>query len=469
MDDEKVARALYGDFLLGAGHQVTTVGNFDEAKASLSGARFDVVVTDLILPQGDGMEVLQHTKDLYPGVEVVVITALDKVDPAVRAIKSGASEYLVKPVAPEALAHAVTRALTTQKLLRENEDLRTHVALLETGQRIATTLDRERLVSTASGSFSQAAHADAVLLYVRQASGEPRLEGSQGLTEEEEKAIGEQVEPKVRQLLSLPAAEAASGTKEQLSGLPAPFEAGFVALATEGDTTLGAVVLLFTAEVPEVSVAAAKYLAKHLGLALRNLGRFSEVEDLAYLDDLTHLYNTRYLELVLDDEAKVARQSPSRVFSLLFLDLDYFKSVNDTHGHLVGSRLLVEVAKIVKGCVRDNDVVCRYGGDEYVVLLRATDSGGALKVGERIRRTIETHHFLAREGFGLSITTCIGVASFPEHAQDVQTLLDFADRAMYRGKKGTRNVIYMAAKGLDPTPPQRHAQATEDRAQEKTG
>jgi two-component system, cell cycle response regulator len=86
------------------------------------------------------------------------------------------------------------------------------------------------------------------------------------------------------------------------------------------------------------------------------------------------------------------------------------------------------------------------------VLLRETDSGGALKVGERIRRTIETHQCLAREGYALSITTCIGVASFPEHAGEKATLLDFADRAMYRGKKSTRNVVYIASKDLPPIP-----------------
>ena len=77
-------------------------------------------------------------------------------------------------------------------------------------------------------------------------------------------------------------------------------------------------------------------------------------------------------------------------------------------------------------------------------------------MAERIRRSIEHHKFLAREGIGLTITTCIGVASWPEHAPDKATLLDFADRAMYRGKKGTRNIIYMAAKDLEATPASRH-------------
>lgn len=458
MDDEKVARALYGDYLLTAGHQVIAVSNFAEARETLYTEAFDVVVTDLILPEGDGMELLRHTKERYPGTEVIVITALDKVDPAVRAIKSGAAEYLVKPVAPESLSHAVMRALTTRQLLRENEALRANVALLETGQRIATLLDREKLAHTACGAFAQACAAEAVMLFVRQASGEPLLESSVGLSPADEGIVAAEVKEEVRALLELPTEEAARG-KSLSPKLPVPFKNAFIAPATEGEATLGAAVLLFTAELPDRSVSSSQYLAKHLGLALRNVGRFSAVEDLAYLDDLTHLYNLRYLQLVLDREMKNAQQASAKPFSVLFLDLDYFKSVNDTHGHLVGSKLLVEVARIIKGCVRDNDVVCRYGGDEYIALLRGTDSGGALKVGERIRRTIETHHFLAREGFGLSVTTCIGVASFPEHAQDVRTLLDFADRAMYRGKKGTRNVIYMAARGLEATPAQRHSSA----------
>ena len=84
----------------------------------------------------------------------------------------------------------------------------------------------------------------------------------------------------------------------------------------------------------------------------------------------------------------------------------------------MGSKLLIEAARVVKSCTRDQDVAARWGGDEYVVLLRETDSGGALKVAERIRRAVESHHFLAREGYGLSLTTCVGVASYPEHATD---------------------------------------------------
>jgi diguanylate cyclase (GGDEF)-like protein len=397
------------------------------------------------------MELLQWLKSQNAAVEVLVITALDKVEPAVRAIKSGASDYLVKPITPETLAQAVNRALTQNSLLKEHEALRRYVTLLEAGQRIATTLDRDRLVETASANFLAHSSANATAIFIRDDDA-LTLAGWAGVAVELRESLGSALTPLVSERLLEPRR---AGGELGLGAATVGYQSAFLLPVVEQDTQLGAVLLLFSTTPSTAGIEAAAYLARHLALALRNLGRFAEVEDLVYLDDLTHLFNSRYLELVLDKEFKNATRG-EKPFSLLFLDLDYFKSVNDTHGHVVGSKLLVEVSRILKSCVRDNDVVCRWGGDEYVLLLRGTDSGGALKVAERVRRAVESHRFLAREGFGLNVTTCIGIATFPEHAQDKDTLLDFADRAMYRGKKGSRNIVYMAAKGLEATPAARH-------------
>jgi diguanylate cyclase (GGDEF)-like protein len=443
VDDEKMARTLYGDYLRAAGHTVVAVGRFEEFREALDADTYDAVVTDLILPGADGMEVLRYSKERHPGIEVVVITGLDKVDPAVRAIKSGAAEYLVKPVAPEALQHAVRRALTTRDLLRENASLRQYVSLLEMGQRIATTLDRERLALAVSSALEAQTQAHAVLLLLRE-GGPLKLHGHSGMDPE----IVNELEPVLCSQLQ------GIRTPRALDSLPGGYEHVLAFPASDGDLSLGQIVLFFSEPPPENVPEVAGFLSRHYAMALRNLGRFSEVEDLAYMDDLTHLYNMRYLHQALDREVKASQQTDIP-FSLLFMDLDHFKSVNDTHGHLVGSRLLVEVGRVLKGCVRERDIVVRYGGDEYVVLLRGTDSGGALKVAERIRRTMENHHFVPREGISLSLTTCVGVASFPEHARDKGALLDMADRAMYRGKRGTRNVVYMAALDLEALPAER--------------
>jgi two-component system, cell cycle response regulator len=446
VDDEKMARTLYGDYLRGVGHEVTAVTSLQEVQEALAQGGYDVVVTDLILAGGSGMEVLRHTKEHHPGIEVVVITGLDKVDPAVRALKSGAAEYLVKPVAPEVLQHAVNRALATRSLLQENAALRRYVSLLETGQRISSTLDRGRLTETACAAFLGTTSASAVMLFQLESNGRPRLLGSQHLA-------GPSQESSLIAFLAPRLAE--SREMRVMEGLPGPWPRALAVPSQEGEDLLGYTLLFYPGSPPEGIAEATGFLARCLALALRNLGRIAEVEDLAYLDDLTHLFNTRYLHLVLDREVKSSQQTRG-VFSLLFLDLDYFKNINDTHGHLTGSQLLVEMARVLKGCVRDRDVAVRYGGDEYVVLLRGTDSGGALKVAERIRRTVETHRFLAGEGLAVQVTTCVGVASFPEHAIDQASLLDLSDRAMYRGKRSTRTVVYIAAGNLDPTPPQRH-------------
>jgi len=293
--------------------------------------------------------------------------------------------------------------------------------------------------------------ADAAAVFFRDGDA-VELTGWAGVPLDAREALSAAVTPQVTAAM---ATLSRAGQEVELAEALGSFETSFLLPIVDGETPLGAVLLLFSGDIPESGVEAGAYLGRHLALALKNLGRFAEVEDLVYLDDLTHLFNNRYLELVLDKEFKNVTRA-EKPFSLLFLDLDYFKSVNDTHGHVIGSKLLVEVSRVLKACVRDNDVVCRWGGDEYVLLLRGTDSGGALKVAERIRRAVEGHRFLAREGFGLTITTCIGIASYPEHALDKDTLLDFADRAMYRGKKGTRNIIYMASKGLEATPAARH-------------
>lgn len=446
VDDEKVARALYGDFLTGAGHVVSAVPSSAEAKEALRASHYDLVVTDLILPTSDGLELLQYVKSAHPDVEVLVITALDKVEPAVRAIKIGASDYLVKPVTPDVLALAVNRALTQHTLLKQNEELRRHVALLEAGQRIATTIDRDKFSEVAGSAFVKHCHADAVCVFVS-TDGVLELKGVVGAPTDTSEGLASVVGP----VRAIAGEVERDGQEVTLDALPESFTSAFLVPAYEGEQLLGAVLLLFKKDITDVTSNAASFLSRHVAMALKTQGRFEAVEDLVYLDDLTHLFNRRYLELVLQKAFKQATPE-SKPFALLFLDLDYFKSINDAHGHLTGSKLLVEVARVLKGCVRDHDVVCRWGGDEYVVLLRATDSGGALKVAERIRRSIEKHRFLAREGFGLTLTTCIGIASYPEHAHDKENLVDFADRAMYRGKKGTRNIIYMAAKGLEATP-----------------
>jgi two-component system, cell cycle response regulator len=443
VDDERFARTVYADYLRGSGYDVEVAQDAEAALALLRQRRFDVLLTDVILPGSSGLDLLGAAKGLDPNLEVAVITALDEVDPAVRAMKSGASDYLVKPVTPEQLQLTVQRCLSTRALLAENKTLRAHLKLFEAGQRIAATLDRDKLVPMALGAVSTATRAGGAALFERSADGAWTLSGAHEL---EHGPAGELLAVCRPTLETLEPEQTAR--VEILPGERAHLAPRALLLpVVEDGAVVGAAAVLVAGELDAPGAEAAAFLCRNLGLALRNLGRLKQVEHLAYLDDLTHLYNTRYLELALERELQGGRP-----FSVLFLDLDHFKGVNDQHGHLSGSRLLVEVGRVLRACVRDDDVVARYGGDEYVVVLVGIDSGGGLKVAERIRRAIEDHRFLSREGARVRVTASIGLASFPEHARAKAEILDLADRAMYRGKRSNRNVVYMASPDLPPVP-----------------
>jgi len=178
-------------------------------------------------------------------------------------------------------------------------------------------------------------------------------------------------------------------------------------------------------------------------IALDNALSLQRAEEKSVTDDLTGLYNSRYLNLVLRRESKRASRS-GRPLSLLFLDLDGFKRVNDTHGHLAGSKALVEASVIIRGSARETDVAARFGGDEFSVVLPDTGQEGAVSVAERIRDRLNEWEFLASDGLSIHLTASIGVATLPDVAASAEELLRAADVAMYRVKDAGKNGIHIA-------------------------
>ena len=181
-------------------------------------------------------------------------------------------------------------------------------------------------------------------------------------------------------------------------------------------------------------------LSRPVASALANAVRIGEAERLSQTDDLTKLHNARYLRQFLLNEIRRARRYGSSV-SALFLDLDDFKQVNDAHGHLAGSHVLMEMAAVILSSIRDTDAVARYGGDEFVIVLPDTGMELAGTVAERIREKISRHSFHAGRNLSLSLTASFGVAAFPEHASSPQQLIACADTAMYEAKAANKNCI----------------------------
>jgi diguanylate cyclase (GGDEF)-like protein len=196
---------------------------------------------------------------------------------------------------------------------------------------------------------------------------------------------------------------------------------------------------------------AVRILLEPASVALDNALLLQRAEALSVTDDLTHLYNSRYLNAVLRRETKRASRS-GRPLSLLFIDLDGFKGINDRHGHLFGSSALVEAAALIRGSARETDVVARFGGDEFALVLPDTGTLGAFAVGARIRDRIAAHRFLAAEGINFHLTASVGVATLPDVAASAEELLHAADKAMYQVKDAGKNGIRAAAASLVPNP-----------------
>ena len=174
-------------------------------------------------------------------------------------------------------------------------------------------------------------------------------------------------------------------------------------------------------------------IADFAAIAIENAQNFQRVQELTLSDEHTGLFNARHLKGLLDQEVLRSHRFHHNL-SLIFLDLDHFKQVNDTHGHLAGSGLLREVGTLLLEAIRQVDFAFRYGGDEFAVLLVETDAAGAKVIAERIRERFHERQFLFAQGLSVRLSASIGVATFPQDANSAMGLLEAADRAMYRVK-----------------------------------
>jgi two-component system cell cycle response regulator len=426
---------------------VTAVSGAD-ALTVCERAECDVVLLDVMMPDMDGFEVCKRLKanPLTHHIPVVMVTALDQPSDRVKGLESGADDFLTKPVSDVALIARV-RSLSRLKMMTDELRMRA-VTSRDIG---LDSPEREAVADTGlDGSV--------LIVDDRPASAE-RIQSMLAATHKAEiesdpnEALFHAAEGNYDLMIVSLGLENFDGLRlcSQVRSLERTRNVAILAIAeAEGNTRL----------VRGLEIGVNDYLTRPIDknelmarvrTQIRKKRYTERLRDnvqmsieLAITDALTGLYNRRYMETHVGTlvEQASARGKP---LSVLVLDIDYFKSINDSWGHDAGDDVLREFSLRIKKSIRGIDLACRYGGEEFVVVMPETDMAVATMVAERLRRRIASEPFpIQQEGCSIEVTISIGIAALGEN-EDAAAVVKRADQALYRAKRDGRNRVVPAA------------------------
>lgn len=407
----------------------------------LKEAAWDLVITDLFLVEDHGRDILTLIRETAPGTDVIILTGDTNPESAVFALKNGARDYLFSPVNSDKIKLAVSLCMQQRLILEENREFRNMLHLYQTSCTIATSLDSERIKHLMLEAIRHETHLSCGLSLFRQ-EGEFLLHEYRGISLKQARNVRRSLLASLPEPLPVTHHVTTCLLPDETTGICTATLVAF--FCCEG--LLQGIIALWPPSSPDMTLHlpdASKnilFLLEQSSQAFANAASYTQARDMLYIDDLSGLYNHRYLEVALSRELKRVERYPSH-FTVLFLDIDSFKLVNDRYGHLVGSRILKEVGQVLRKSVREVDTVIRYGGDEYTIILIETAADAAAGIAERIRATVAAARFPVGEGESVSITCSVGYACCPEDATTAQHLLNLADQAMYRGKACGKNSI----------------------------
>jgi two-component system cell cycle response regulator len=424
---------------------VVTAASGAEALAICERAQCDIVLLDVMMPEMDGFEACRRLKagPKTHHIPVVMVTALDQPSDRVRGLEAGADDFLTKPVSDIALIARV-RSLTRLKLVTDELRMRAATSkeigiqdpllasLTDSGRggRILVIDDRrssyERVAKVLAGEHRVDIEVNPQEALFHAAEGDyDLLIVSLGLENFDALRLCSQVRSleRTRNVPILTIVEAEDNAR-LLRGLEIGVN-DYLVRPIDANELLAR--------------ARTQIRKRRYGARLRDNVQMSM--ELAITDSLTGLYNRRYMESHVTSlvEQALARGKP---LALLVVDIDYFKAVNDVHGHDAGDDVLREFATRLKKSIRGIDLACRYGGEEFVVVMPETDMAVAAIVAERIRRRIAGEPFAIRGGAAaLDVTISIGLAALGSVADTAAHILKRADQALYRAKRDGRNRV----------------------------
>jgi two-component system, cell cycle response regulator len=445
VDDVPANAKLLEARLMAEYFDVVTAASGAEALAICERAQCDIVLLDVMMPEMDGFEVCRRLKSgpKTHHIPVVMVTALDQPSDRVRGLEAGADDFLTKPVSDIALVARV-RSLTRLKLVTDELRMRAatskeigiqdplRASLADSGRngRILIIDNRrasyERIAKVLAGEHKVDIEVDPQEALFHAAEGDyDLLIVSLALENFDALRLCSQVRSleRTRNVPILVVVEVEDNAR-LLRGLEIGVN-DYLVRPIDANELLARV---------RTQIRKRRY-----GARLRDNVQMSM--ELAVTDPLTGLYNRRYMESHVTSlvEQALARGKP---LALLVLDIDYFKAVNDAHGHDAGDDVLREFATRLKKAIRGIDLACRYGGEEFVVVMPETDMAIAAIVAERIRRRIAGEPFSIGSGAAaLDVTISVGIAALSGVSDTPAAIIKRADQALYRAKRDGRNRV----------------------------
>ena len=424
---------------------VATAYSGTEALAMAERAECDIVLLDVMMPDMDGFEVCRRlkTNPATHHIPVVMVTALDQPSDRVKGLEAGADDFLTKPVTDVALVSRV-RSLARLKMVTDELRMRAVTskeigiqsaeseAVAETGRngRVLIVDDRkssyERLVTTLSTEHTVDVETEPSEALFHAAEGNyDLLIVSLGLQNFDGLRLCSQVRSLERtRNVPILAVSEPDNNQRLLRGLEIGVNDYLIRPIDKNEL-----------------LARARTQIKKKRYTERLRDNVQASIEMAITDALTGLHNRRYMETHLGTLVEQAA-SRGKPISVLVLDIDYFKSVNDTYGHDAGDDVLREFAIRLRKSIRNIDLACRYGGEEFVIVMPETDMGVATMVAERLRRRIATEPFAIQQEMRLlDVTISIGIAARQEAGDTAATILKRADQALYRAKRDGRNRV----------------------------
>ncbi len=409
----------------------------------------DIVLLDVMMPGMDGFEVCRALKanPLTSHIPVVMVTALDQPSDRVRGLEAGADDFLTKPPDDMQLLARV-RSLVRLKVLTDelrertktgqqiaDEDARPVLAGIEDKNGLVLLVDDDATSAARIQNYLEPDHKVDVLQ-------DPSLVAMKVADKGYEVAL---VSMRLNDYDPLRVCSQLR-TLEQTRNLP------IILIADEGDRArvvrgldLGVNDFINSPIEKHELAARVRTQVRRQRYAVKLRESVNNTLAMAVIDGLTGLYNRRYFDRHLHLMMERA-QEQQRDLALLILDIDLFKPVNDKYGHSVGDKVLKEFASRLLRSVRGVDLACRYGGEEFVVLMPDTNQQRANTVAERVRSAIADVEFLIEPGLAVNITVSVGVALIDADGDTPENLLKRADRALYRAKEMGRNrVVFDAA------------------------